>query len=131
MFLPPATPFDEYDAWASQASERKSIENGQRIFNQRRLLIANVAGLNDALPPSLPSPFPGTCSTCHNVDNAGADLIANPQRDLGIGGTVAVLGGGPPQVTSRSFASPAAPMPCPTRFSAVGRSRPTIRAWRG
>jgi cytochrome c peroxidase len=113
VFAPPVTPFDEYAAWSSQTGERKSIENGQRIFNQRALLISGVAGLNDALPPSLANPFRGACSTCHNVDNAGADLIPNPQRDLGIGGTAASRGGPAPatdlpvfRLTCRAGASP-------------------------
>ena len=95
LFVPPVTPFDEYDAWAAQTGARKSIENGQRIFNRRTLLIAGVAGLNDVVPPSPSGAFAGACATCHNLDNAGAELFAHPQRDIGIGGTASGRGGPP------------------------------------
>ena len=69
-FSPPIT-FNEYDAWIPGAGKRRSIANGQRIFNQRTLLIVDVAGVN-TVPGST---FFGACSTCHNVDHAGADVF--------------------------------------------------------
>ncbi|MGD9511475.1 MAG: hypothetical protein AB7X49_23325, partial [Geminicoccaceae bacterium] len=100
LFVPPVTPFDEYDAWAAQTGARKAIENGQRIFNRRTLLISGVAGLNDAVSSSV---FAGACATCHNLDNAGAEVFAQPQRDIGVGGTAAGRGGPTPALVLPIF----------------------------
>ena len=98
-FSPPIT-FNEYDAWIPGAAQRRSIANGQRIFNQRTLLIVDVAGVN-----SVPgSTFFGACSTCHNVDHAGADVLPNPQRDIGVGGTAVTSGVRRRRAICRSFA---------------------------
>lgn len=90
-----ALAFDEYSAWTDNgiAFARRSIARGQQIFNTRTFTIGNVAGFNDAVGNNA---FPGTCSTCHNMQNAGADAIPAAQRDIGIGGQSVTFGGPSP-----------------------------------
>ena len=50
-----------------------------------------MSGFNDLVGGDVPG---GACATCHNFSHAGADVLANSQRDIGIGGH-AVKAGGP------------------------------------
>lgn len=79
-----------YDAWnrfasASKSSSvkrntRASIARGQALFNTKPIMISGVKGINDDLGISV---LPGTCSTCHNIPNAGNYFIPMPM-DIGI-----------------------------------------------
>lgn len=69
------TVFDLYAPWFAQlgpdgddqTQRRAAIARGERIFNNRPIPIAGVAGIN---APGQP-PIQGTCSTCHNATSAG------------------------------------------------------------
>ena len=53
---------------------RRAIARGQKIFNTAPIVITGVAGLNNQTFPSgvtVPDPFTGTCTTCHDTPNAG------------------------------------------------------------
>ncbi|HEX7647159.1 MAG TPA: cytochrome C [Noviherbaspirillum sp.] len=52
-----------------QLAARASIARGENLFNTRPINIAGVPGLNDVLRTAN---FRGTCTTCHNVPNAGS-----------------------------------------------------------
>lgn len=84
--------FNEYTRWQGLGGERASIARGQMVFNRRTFNVSNVDGFNDRLEVGNPARFT-TCSTCHNVANSGADSIANPQHNVGVGGTAAAFGG--------------------------------------
>jgi hypothetical protein len=66
-----------FDAWRSiapqpgnaQSAARASIARGENLFNTRPINITGVPGLNDVLRTAN---FRGTCTTCHNVPNAGS-----------------------------------------------------------
>jgi hypothetical protein len=85
--------FTLYDAWmnASGAAPdirraRSAIARGQEIFDTRPIVIAGVAGLNNQTFPngvSVPDPFTGTCTTCHDTPNAGNHSVKAP-LDLGL-----------------------------------------------
>jgi hypothetical protein len=89
--------FTLFDAWmtASGAARdvrlaRLAIARGQEVFNTRPIVIAGVAGLNGQTFPNgvtLPDPFTGTCTTCHDAPNAGDHSVKAP---LNIGLTDAV-----------------------------------------
>ncbi|MGE3291508.1 MAG: hypothetical protein AB7I59_16345 [Geminicoccaceae bacterium] len=88
------TTFSEFSAWTGQPGRRGSIARGEALFNGREFAVRNVDGFNEK--PGVGNPAQGvTCSTCHNIGASGADFIADPQRNIGIGGT-AVRAGGPP-----------------------------------
>ena len=53
----------------AQSAARASIARGENLFNTRPINIAGVPGLNDVLRTAN---FRGTCTTCHNVPNAGS-----------------------------------------------------------
>ncbi|UEM25275.1 hypothetical protein JL100_035020 (plasmid) [Skermanella mucosa] len=101
--------FDEFAAWAtppgsgSAKRERESIARGEALFhgvgtnaagstNRGSFIINGVNGFNNLVGPNVP----GTCSTCHNFKHSGADVLANSQRDIGIGGHAVSVGGPPP-----------------------------------
>lgn len=86
--------FDEYDRWGRSADKRRSIRRGQDIFNNRLFIVEGVAGFNDR--PDVGDLAISSCSTCHNTAHAGSDALANPQRDIGIGGTAQFIGGPKP-----------------------------------
>lgn len=52
-----------------QSAARASIARGEDLFNTRPINITGVPGLNDVLRAAN---FRGTCTTCHNVPNAGS-----------------------------------------------------------
>lgn len=89
--------FSVYDAWSgSPVARRASIARGQALFNTRRFVIGNVAGLNNAAVLNVPNPTTTTCSSCHGGLHAGGEPFAAGQRDIGTGGHAATLGGGEP-----------------------------------
>lgn len=73
--------FSLFDAWthASGPSQRirrarRAIARGQDIFNTRPIVLTGVAGLNNQTFPNgvtVPDPFIGSCTTCHDTPNAG------------------------------------------------------------
>ena len=108
----PGTPsFDEFTAWTtpvgsgSAKRERESIARGQALFNgtakdalgnpRGTFTLSGVSGFNDVIGvPALPG---AACSTCHNSAHSGADVLPNSQRDIGIGGQGASVGGPQPK----------------------------------
>jgi cytochrome c peroxidase len=87
------TTFAEFAAWAGRPGRPGSIARGEALFNGREFAVRNVDGFNER--PGVGNPAQGvTCSTCHNIGASGADFFADPQRNIGIGGT-GVKAGGP------------------------------------
>ena len=63
------------------ARARRAIARGQEIFNTKPIVITGVAGLNNQTFPSgvtVPDPFIGTCTTCHDTPNAGNHSVKAP-----------------------------------------------------
>jgi len=91
---PTGAPFDPnaftiFSAWAGRdrheshdvARARRAIARGQQIFNTQPIVISGVAGLNGETFPSgvtVPEPFTGTCTTCHDSPNAGSHSVKAP-----------------------------------------------------
>jgi len=90
---PTGAPFDPraftlFNAWmhASGSDDdineaRRAIARGQAIFNTKTIVISGVAGLNNqkfASGVTVPDPFPGTCTTCHDTPNAGDHSVKAP-----------------------------------------------------
>ncbi|MGZ4957358.1 MAG: hypothetical protein ACXV8Q_19845 [Methylobacter sp.] len=100
---PPVT-FNEYDAWVTasgnKAAAQKSIERGQRIFNQKSFTISNVAGFNDAFGGG---PVVANCAICHNVVGAGSDILPESQRDIGVAGQAQAFNGAAPATDLPQF----------------------------
>jgi cytochrome c peroxidase len=76
-----STIFDLYQAWKSiggsgdEAAYRRSVARGEDLFNNTRINITGVAGLNDALnQPSIP----GFCGTCHDTPDVGNHSVKAP-----------------------------------------------------
>jgi cytochrome c peroxidase len=96
-----ATPFSLYTTWASpaklaeHAAMRASVARGEQIFNTRKFVISNDAGINP-VPPAPPKNITGACAACHSQHFAGNDSFPSAQQDQGIGGDSAALGGPPP-----------------------------------
>ena len=76
--------FTLYSAWEPgngtvSTGLRAAIGRGEKLFNERKFTIANVAGLNsassdplyNAADPLANQPITGTCGTCHNTPNVG------------------------------------------------------------
>jgi hypothetical protein len=65
--------FTLFSGWASAVSpERQAIARGEAIFNTRKFVIDNVAGLNGGLADPVKTPIAtGTCTVCHDTPNAG------------------------------------------------------------
>jgi hypothetical protein len=65
--------FTLFRGWMNaSSSQRQAIARGEAIFNTRRFVIDDVAGLNGRLEDPLHRPLEnGTCSTCHDTPNAG------------------------------------------------------------
>jgi cytochrome c peroxidase len=60
---------------------RRAIARGQEIFNTKPIVITGVAGLNNQTFPNgvtVPDPFTGTCTTCHDTPNAGNHSVKAP-----------------------------------------------------
>ncbi len=73
------TVFTAFSAWAQSSSPaRQAIARGEEIFNSRRFVIDQVAGLNAGPHDPLTTPLQGTCTTCHNTPNVGDHSIAMP-----------------------------------------------------
>ena len=60
---------------------RRAIARGQQIFNTKPIVITGVAGLNNQTfsnGVTVPEPFTGTCTTCHDTPNAGNHSVKAP-----------------------------------------------------
>ena len=60
---------------------RRAIARGQALFNTKPIVITGVAGLNNQTFPNgvtVPDPFTGTCTTCHDTPNAGDHSVKAP-----------------------------------------------------
>ena len=89
---PTGAPFDPraftiFDAWANRSRHgdsdraRRAIARGQTLFNTKPIVISGVAGLNNQTfsnGVTVPDPFTGTCTTCHDTPNAGDHSIKAP-----------------------------------------------------
>ena len=90
---PTAAPFDPrafslFDAWMNASGPRsgigrarRAVARGQEIFNTKPIVITGVAGLNNqtfASGVTVPDPFTGTCTTCHDTPNAGDHSVKAP-----------------------------------------------------
>lgn len=82
-----------YDAWKrynpdyaqddsgdAQKNARTAILRGQDLFNSAQIMISGVSGLNDELGVE---EIAGSCTTCHNIPNAGNHSVPLPV-DIGI-----------------------------------------------
>jgi hypothetical protein len=84
--------FTNFAAWARLTSShddeedegriaaRLAVARGEELFNNRRIDIRGVKGLNDDL--NVVS-IPGTCTTCHDSPNVGNHSVAAP-LDIGL-----------------------------------------------
>jgi cytochrome c peroxidase len=89
---PTGTAFDPkaftlFDAWAGLGRDdeidraRLRIARGQTLFNTRPIVISGVAGLNNQTfsnGVTVPDPFTGTCTTCHDTPNIGNHSVKAP-----------------------------------------------------
>ena len=89
---PTGAPFDSnaftlFNAWAHADEQdevsrtRRAIARGQQIFNTTPIVISGVAGLNNQTfsnGVTVPEPFTGTCTTCHDAPNAGDHSVKAP-----------------------------------------------------
>lgn len=84
--------FTLFDPWVAHRSDdpvsqaRRSIARGQQIFNTKPIALSGVGGLNGvtfASGETVPDPFVGTCSTCHDSPNVGDHSVKAP-LDLGV-----------------------------------------------
>jgi len=92
---PTGAPFDSraftiFNAWAARHDEsrhdaieraRAAIVRGQQIFNTKPIVLTGVAGLNHQTfsnGVTVPDPFTGTCTTCHDTPNAGDHSVKAP-----------------------------------------------------
>jgi len=104
--------FLEYSSWANvnwfspEWQRRASIVRGEALFNTRRFMLSNVAGINDI--PAVGNNIPATCSTCHSNKNVGNDVQPNAQIDEG--------------TTNEAFALPAPDLPLFKLTCSAGKS---------
>src|SRR5262249_38428518 len=80
--------FTLFDAWMRATGPhrdvnraRRAIARGQEIFNTRPIVLSGVGGLNNQTFPNgvtVPDPFTGTCTTCHDTPNAGHQSVSAP-----------------------------------------------------
>ena len=89
---PTGAPFDAnaftlFNAWAHPdehdefSRTRHAIARGQQTFNTKPIVISGVAGLNNQTfsnGVTVPEPFTGTCTTCHDAPNAGDHSVKAP-----------------------------------------------------
>jgi cytochrome c peroxidase len=89
---PTGTPFDPsaftiFDAWANRPRHdaidraRRAVARGQSLFNTKPIVITGVAGLNNQTfsnGVTVPDPFIGSCTTCHDTPNAGDHSVKAP-----------------------------------------------------
>lgn len=82
---------------------QRAIGLGEKIFNSRPFLIANVQGLNSAkndplynpADPLAGRPIVGTCSTCHNTPDVGSHSTSLP-LNTGVASAVPLNNAGQP-----------------------------------
>ena len=80
--------FSLFNAWLNASGQHldvvralAAIARGQEIFNTKPIVITGVAGLNNqtfASGVTVPDPFIGTCTTCHDTPNAGDHSVKAP-----------------------------------------------------
>ncbi len=80
--------FSLFNAWMNASGgdrdvsrARRAIARGQAIFNTKPIVLSGVAGLNNQTFPNgvtVPDPFTGTCTTCHDTPNAGNHSVKAP-----------------------------------------------------
>lgn len=63
------------DETGVMAAYGRSIANGQRLFNTKKINITGVTGLNDVLKEPT---IPGFCGTCHDTPNVGNHSVKAP-----------------------------------------------------
>jgi cytochrome c peroxidase len=73
--------FDLYSKWSHrhggghQSERRQAIARGEELFNNTKINIIGVAGLNDALNQAS---IPGFCGTCHDTPSVGNHSVKAP-----------------------------------------------------
>jgi cytochrome c peroxidase len=73
--------FDLYSKWSHRhgdghrSERRQAIARGEELFNNTKIDITGVAGLNDALNQAS---IPGFCGTCHDTPNVGNHSVKAP-----------------------------------------------------
>jgi len=79
--------FTIYNAWAALSGRngpdraRLAIARGQELFNTKPIVLTGVAGLNNQTfsnGVTVPDPFTGTCTTCHDSPNVGNHSVKAP-----------------------------------------------------
>jgi hypothetical protein len=75
--------FTIFDTWAARDNDRarRAIARGQTLFNTLPIVITGVAGLNNntfSNGVTVPDPFTGTCTTCHDTPNVGNHSVKAP-----------------------------------------------------
>jgi hypothetical protein len=80
--------FNLFDAWLDVSEPnrdigraRRAIAHGEEVFNTKPIVITGVGGLNNetfANGVTVPDPFTGTCTTCHDTPNAGNHSVKAP-----------------------------------------------------
>ncbi len=89
--------FNLFDLWtyasgprSEVARARRAIARGQEVFNTKPIAITGVGGLNNQTFPNgvtVPEPFVGTCTTCHDSPNAG-DHSVKAALNIGVSDAV-------------------------------------------
>src|SRR3954471_17571229 len=80
--------FDLFDSWTNlrhgnRADERRAVARGQALFNNKRINISGVAGINDNPVFGRPANLVGTCTSCHDAPNSGNHSVSL-QLNIGI-----------------------------------------------
>jgi hypothetical protein len=57
---------------------RRAIARGQEIFNNHKIAITGVSGINDEAAFGKPVTLMGTCTSCHNTPNGGNHSVVAP-----------------------------------------------------
>jgi hypothetical protein len=80
--------FSLFGAWTGATAPRRDVQRarraiarGEEIFNTRPIVLGGVAGLNNQTFSSgvtVPDPFTGTCTTCHDTPAAGNHSVKAP-----------------------------------------------------
>jgi cytochrome c peroxidase len=83
-----ARAFTLFNAWMNASDPvrdisraRRAVARGQEVFNTKPIVLTGVAGLNNQRFPNgvtVPDPFTGTCTTCHDTPNAGNHSVKAP-----------------------------------------------------
>jgi cytochrome c peroxidase len=75
--------FKLFQEWANSTEPSKRlIAAGERVFNTKQFVIADVPGLNDRFLKGAPLAA-GTCTVCHDTPNAGNHSVPAP-LDIGV-----------------------------------------------